>query len=255
MPAVAGLFYPGDGERLLTTVKELLAEEAVPVVDVEPSIVIVPHAGYIYSGPVAAVAYRLLAARPVLPARVVLMGPAHRSHFAGVASAGASGFQTPLGLVPADEYVASETITHRKAHASEHSLEVQLPFLQAILSDFSVSALLTGRVRYETAADILEDWLDTTGGLVVISSDLSHYLDYESARARDHRAATAITELRPEDLEWNDACGLTAIQAALMVARRRGWHCRLVDLRNSGDTAGDRSRVVGYGAFAIGPLR
>ena len=251
MPAVAGLFYPDDRKRLLTTVKELLAEETVPVVDVEPSIVIVPHAGYIYSGPVAAAAYRLLAARPVLPARVVLMGPAHRSHFAGVASAGASGFQTPLGLVPADEYVASGTISHPDAHAPEHSLEVQLPFLQAILSDFSVSALLTGRVRYETAADILEDWLDTTGGLVVISSDLSHYYDYATARRLDEDATRAIEQLDPDALGRESACGSVPIRGLLREAQRRKLTVTTLDLRSSGDTAGTRDQVVGYGAYAL----
>jgi AmmeMemoRadiSam system protein B len=138
------------------------------------------------------------------------------------------------------------------AHAREHSLEVQLPFLQVLLDALTIQPMLTGDIRAEEAADVLDDALDEQH-LGFISSDLSHYLPYEEARTRDRRTATAITELRAEDLHRDDACGATAVQAGLLVARRRGWKCRLLDLRNSGDTSGDRTRVVGYGAFVIGP--
>jgi AmmeMemoRadiSam system protein B len=139
------------------------------------------------------------------------------------------------------------------AHAGEHSLEVQLPFLQIVLARFSVLPLLTGDVAPDAVAEVLEAALRGDDVVGIVSSDLSHYLDYDSARNRDLRTAAAITELRPADVSPEDACGRTGVQAALVLARRKGWACRLLDLRSSGDTAGSRDRVVGYGAFVLGP--
>lgn len=237
---------------LRRTVEGLLADADPPDIGVGPVMLIVPHAGYVYSGPVAATAYRCLTGLPSPPRRVVLLGPSHYVGFTGVAASGSDAFQTPLGLVATNARPPPGAIDNPAAHAREHSLEVQLPFLQVLLDAFSVQPMLTGDIRAEEAADVLDEALDDQH-LGLISSDLSHYLAYEEARIRDRRTAAAITELRAEDLHRDDACGVTALQAGLLVARRRNWECRLLDLRSSGDTSGDRSRVVGYGAFVIGP--
>lgn len=251
-PAVAGSFYPKSPNVLRQTVGDLLADADPPVMDVTPTMLIVPHAGYVYSGPVAATAYRYLAALPSPPRRLVLIGPSHYVGFDGVATSGANAFHTPLGLVATDSRAPAATTNNVAAHADEHSLEVQLPLLQAVLDAFTVQPMLTGNIAPEDAADVLDEALDECD-FGVISSDLSHYLAYHEARTRDQRTASAICELRAEDLGRHDACGVTAVQAGLLVARRHDWGCQLVDLRNSGDTAGDRTRVVGYGAFVIGP--
>lgn len=251
-PAVAGSFYPRSAGVLRQTIGDLLAAADPPEIDLTPAMLIVPHAGYVYSGPVAATAYRYLALLPSPPRRLVLFGPSHYVEFEGVATSGADAFQTPLGLVGADSRTPAGVTDNLTAHAREHSLEVQLPFLQVLLEAFTVQPMLTGDIAAEDAADVLDEALSERH-LAVISSDLSHYLADDEARRRDQSSASAIVELRAEDLRRGDACGVTAIQAGLLVARRHNWKCRLVDLRNSGDTAGDRNRVVGYGAFVIGP--
>lgn len=251
-PAVAGSFYPRSPDVLRQTVRDLLADADPPEIDVTPAMLIVPHAGYVYSGPVAATAYSYLVSLPSPPRRLLLMGPSHYAGFAGMAASGADAFQTPLGLVATDSRTPADAAVNLAAHADEHSLEVQLPFLQVLLDAFTVQPLLTGSILPKDVAKVLDDVL-AAQDLAVISSDLSHYLAYDRALPRDERTASAICELRAEDLRRDDACGVTAVQAALLVARRHDWGCRLVDLRNSGDTAGDRTRVVGYGAFVIGP--
>ncbi len=251
-PAVAGTFYPGSADGLRKTIADLLAGADTPELDVKPAMLIVPHAGYAYSGPVAATAYRCLQALKAAPHELVLLGPAHYVGFKGLAVSGADAFQTPLGLVATISRIPAGVTENRLAHADEHSLEVQIPFLQVLLEAFTVQPMLTSDISAEDAAAVLDSTLGSDH-FGVISSDLSHYLTYDEARIRDQATATAITELRAEDLRWDDACGVTAVQAALLVARSRGWQCRLLDLRNSGDTAGDRTRVVGYGAFVLGP--
>lgn len=254
--AVAGAFYPAHPAVLRRTVEDLLDADSPIELHGRPRLLIVPHAGYVYSGPVAASAYRLLRGMGDTLHRVVLIGPSHYVGFTGLASTGADALATPLGEVPvyrgspepADPIVCPDPA----AHALEHSLEVQLPFLQVALGEFEALALLTGDVAPEAVADVLDEVITGDEVIGIVSSDLSHFLDYEEARRRDTRTATAITELRPTDLLPEDACGRTGVQAALMLARRRGWTCRLLDLRNSGDTAGSKDRVVGYGAFAIG---
>lgn len=256
--AVAGLFYPSDAAELRGAVEDLLAAAPKLEIDVVPRMLIVPHAGYIYSGSIAAQAYRLVTPVVDRAGRVVVIGPSHFVRFAGIATAGVDGLATPLGTVPVDEELTRRAERYEivssqpAAHRREHSLEVQLPFLQLAFEMFSTVLLATGDVDAESVADVLDDLIGP-GVIGVISSDLSHYLDYDAACERDTSTATAIAELRPDRIGLDDACGRTAVQAALIVARRRDWQCRRLALLNSGDTAGSRDRVVGYGAFAIGP--
>jgi AmmeMemoRadiSam system protein B len=255
--AVAGTFYPADPNDLRASIESLLWAEPPTEVDILPKMLVVPHAGYVYSGSVAARAYRLLEATDVQ--RVVLVGPTHFVGFDGMATPGVEFLATPLGLVPVDEESTStagdNAVVSRgpAAHAREHSLEVQLPFLQVVLGEFTALALLTGDVTADAVADVLDQTIGASDVIGVISSDLSHYLDYETACRQDARTAEAITGLCPQDLALHDACGRIAVQAGLLLAQKRGWSCRVLALGNSGDTAGSMDRVVGYGAFAIGP--
>ena len=255
--AVAGLFYPADPDQLRSTVANLLDAEPAATVDVDPRIVVVPHAGYVYSGIVAAAAYRLLMA-PAASDRIVLIGPAHFVRFPGIATPGVSAMATPLGRVATDPELTARAeqqsaVTAAPApHRKEHSLEVQLPFLQSVFAACTVTPLVTGDVTGTTAGEVLDALLEP-GVIGVISSDLSHYFDYETAREKDERTATAMVDLDADAIRPEDACGRTALQAGLFVAARRDWACRQLALANSGDTAGSRDRVVGYGAFVIGP--
>lgn len=258
-PAVAGLFYPADEEELDRTVSGLLedvrsgARERGPV----PKAVIAPHAGYVYSGPVAASAYVRVAAGRGVITRVILLGPAHRVGFRGLAVSGSTGFATPLGTVEIDaESVAAalqlpQVRVLDRAHAGEHSLEVHLPFLQEVLDDFRVVPLVVGDAEPEDVAVVLDRLWGGEETLIVVSSDLSHYLSYDEARSMDERTARAIETLHPEDVGFHQACGRIPVNGLLLAARARGLAGRTVDLRNSGDTAGPRDRVVGYGAFVF----
>ena len=259
-PAVAGTFYPADPERLRMSLDGMLASARVPETGAGVRALIVPHAGYAFSGPVAATAYRLLQTRD-RPDSLVVVGPSHFVGFPGMATAGVEGFATPLGVVPVDARLTATAEGHaavapnRIAHAGEHSVEVQLPFLQVLFDQVPVLALLTGVVEPATVADTLLALMEADGVVAIISSDLSHYLDYDTGRLQDAGTARAIAGLQPDELGRDDACGLTGVQAALLVAGRMGWKCSLLDLRSSGDTAGGRDRVVGYGSFVIGPAR
>ncbi len=254
------MFYPADRDELNAYVGNLLAAEPQPDVDVHPAMFIVPHAGYVYSGVFAASAYRLLQTASHRPRRVVLLGPSHFERFTGLATPGVDALATPLGLVTVDHKLGAAAemfdivVPVPAAHAREHSLEVQLPFLQIALDGFTVLPLVTGDVAPEAVADVVDRMLDVPDVVAVISSDLSHYLEDNTARRRDAGTAEAIIELRPYDLAWGDACGRIAVQAALLVALRRGWRCRMLSLGTSADTAGSPERVVGYGAFALGPV-
>lgn len=255
-PAVAGAFYPADPPRLRAEVAALLAA-AEPVSAPPPAALLVPHAGYPYSGPVAATAFALLARTRPGVSRVVAFGPSHFVGFDGLALPGAAALATPLGELPVDLGAEARVARHPgvgispAAHAREHSLEVQLPFLQATLSEPAVVAILCGRVGPEEAAPLIEEFLGEEGTLVLVSSDLSHYLPYGAARQRDRATADAILRLDPAALDHDSACGLVGVQALLFAARRGGLAATCLDLRNSGDTAGDRRQVVGYGAFAF----
>jgi len=256
-PAAAGLFYPAEPAELRRAVDGLLATAPVTPLDIDPQLLIVPHAGYIYSGAVAARAYRVLMGRDDIRA-VILVGPSHFVRIEGIATSGTERWRLPTGDIAMDVHLLARAEGHPavdaipEAHRREHSLEVQFPFLQAALTDFTALPIVTGDVDPEVVAGLLDDLLSAST-LALVSSDLSHYLEYTSAQEKDARTAEAIAHLRPDEIRFDDACGHTAIQAALHLAKRRGWRCRRLALCNSGDTAGSPSRVVGYGAFALGP--
>ncbi len=253
-PAVAGLFYPDDPAELAAAVQTLLAtapNREAPL----PKAVIAPHAGYVYSGPVAASAYAPLAQGRGLIRRVVLLGPSHRVPFRGLAAPSAAWFETPLGRIPVDREAIADLLDLPQvqvldaAHAQEHSLEVHLPFLQTALGGFRLVPLVAGDATPQEVGEVLERLWDGPETLIVVSSDLSHYLDYETARRIDAVTARAIEALEPEAIGYEQACGRTPINGLLWVARRKGLQAHTVDLRNSGDTAGPRDQVVGYGAW------
>jgi hypothetical protein len=255
--AVAGAFYPSDATELATEVAALLAAAprfARP--EHPPKAVIVPHAGYIYSGPIAASLYAQLAPLRGHISRVVLIGPAHRVWLRGIALPRTLAFATPLGNVDIDTdardaiSLLPQVSMRDDAHAHEHCLEVQLPFLQSVLGRFRLVPLVVGEATPAEVAEVLEALWGGAETLVVVSSDLSHFLDYRSASAIDGETARAIIALEPV-LRHDQACGATPINGLVALARRLGMQVEQVDLRNSGDTAGDRSRVVGYGAFAF----
>ena len=255
--AVAGLFYPADPRELHTLVTDLLHKAAPSAVGATPKAMILPHAGYVYSGPIAATGYAALAAARETIKRVVLLGPTHRVGFTGIALPSAAFFATPLGKVTVDPLARQQlaglpnVLILDQAHALEHSLEVHLPFLQEILENFTLVPLVVGDVAYEAVAEVIERLWGGPETLIVISSDLSHYHDYATARRIDAATSHAIEELMPEAIHYEHACGRTPMNGLLTVARRRGMSVRTLDLRNSGDTAGARDRVVGYGAYAF----
>lgn len=252
--AVAGLFYPGSAAALTRDVRQMLAHADPSLA--RPKAVIVPHAGYVYSGPIAANVYNTLFPMRERIRRVVLLGPTHRVAIHGLALPMSIAFATPLGIVPVDREAAAmigdlpQVVVSEVAHAQEHSLEVQLPFLQAVLTDFVLVPLAVGRATPAQVAEVLERLWGGDETLIVVSSDLSHYLPYAEACDKDRRTAQRVVALDAH-LDHQQACGATPVNGLLLVARRRGLSVRLIDLRNSGDTAGDKSRVVGYGAFAF----
>lgn len=254
-PAVAGLFYPDDPQTLRVMVANYL--NAVPAADNAPKAIIAPHAGYIYSGPVAASVYaRIKPARERIT-RVALLGPAHRVGFHGLALSSAEYFVTPLGRIAVEREVVdkvsrlSQVHVMDSAHAQEHSLEVHLPFLQETLGEFSLVPLVVGQTGPEEVAEVLGLLWGGPETLIVISSDLSHYHDYQTAQVLDRATSRAIEQLRPDDIDYDDACGRDPVNGLLHLARRRGLKATTVDLRNSGDTAGPRDSVVGYGAYSF----
>lgn len=258
-PAVAGLFYPADPETLRLHVRALLeAPEAPPAPALPGSLkaLLVPHAGYVYSGEIAASAYRLLAPLKNRIQRVVLLGPTHRVPVRGLALPEAEAFATPLGTVPLDEpgmgALADLPQVSRRpdVHREEHALEVQLPFLQVQLGHFHLLPLAVGMASPEEVAQVLERLWGGPETLILISSDLSHYLTYGEAREQDQQTWQRIQALDP-NLRPEDACGALALDGLILVARRHGLMPLPLDLRNSGDTAGDKHRVVGYGAMAF----
>jgi len=256
LPAVAGSFYPEDPGELTAAVDEAIGE--APAGEPAPKALIVPHAGYEYSGPIAGAGYaRLVPLRDVVR-RVVLLGPAHRVPVAGLAVSSADAFATPLGRVEVDRELRERVLAvpgvqvHDAAHAREHSLEVQLPFLQRVLARFTILPLVVGDAEPGEVAAVLDAVWGGPETLIVVSSDLSHYLDYETARRRDRATADAVVAGAGERIGDDDACGARPVRGLLAAAGRRGLAVRLLDLRSSGDTAGPRDEVVGYGAFAVG---
>jgi AmmeMemoRadiSam system protein B/AmmeMemoRadiSam system protein A len=255
-PAVAGIFYPADAETLRTQVSAFL-RAAEPVESPPPKAVIAPHAGYRYSGPVAGSAYAPLRALAGSVERVVLLGPAHRVGFRGVAVSSAEAFDTPLGAVSVDAEAIRLALRlpfvaeHDAAFAEEHSLEVHLPFLIEALENFRLVPLLVGEAGPEDVSKLMDALWGGPESLFVISSDLSHFHDYDTARARDAATSRAIESLDYGAIGYGDACGRNAVNGLLYLSERRGLTARTVDLRNSGDTAGGRDRVVGYGAYLV----
>ena len=252
--AVAGMFYPADTAVLERTVSELLA--AATASGDGAKAIIAPHAGYQYSGLTAACAYRLLEGRRKLIRRVVLLGPAHRVYLRGMALPSADTFTTPLGEVPIDADAVERALglpgtqISDEAHADEHSLEVHLPFLQTVLDDFQIVPIVVGVCPAHEVESVLGALWGGEETLIVVSSDLSHFHSYDTARAIDART-TARIEAREATLHGEDACGAYAVNGLLLAATSHGLQVRTLDTRNSGDTAGDKSRVVGYGAYAI----
>ena len=253
--AVAGTFYPASTAELRRQVDELLAAPRVAA-GPAPKALIAPHAGYVYSGPIAASAYAQLSRYGGRIRRVVLLGPVHRVPIRGLALPGVQRFATPIGEVELDAQAIAalrglpQVVESPLAHAAEHSLEVQLPFLQRLLGDFLLVPLAVGDATAEEVAEVLERLWGGDETLIVVSSDLSHYLPYDTARHVDSGTIDHLLRLEAK-LDHEQACGATPINGLLQVALRRGLAPELLDARNSGDTAGDRSRVVGYAAVAF----
>ncbi len=257
-PAVAGMFYPADPQQLAQYVRAALARAARDVPQLpEVEAVVAPHAGYRYSGEIAAHAFAALAERGDVK-RILLLGPAHTVPLRGIAAPAWDGFATPLGIVPVDAR-AREAIAHlpqvvidNVPHAREHALEVQLPFIQVLFPDAEVLPLVVGQATPAEVAEVIETVRRLEPGVgVVISSDLSHYEPYDVARQHDAHTAEKIALLDEAHIGPHDACGAYPLSGLLHEARQHHWKPVLLDLRNSGDTAGDKSRVVGYGAWAF----
>jgi MEMO1 family protein len=256
-PAVAGSFYPANANELRRDIASYVESCPEPAAAAgPPKALIVPHAGYQFSGPVAGSAYRLLRDRPAGIRHVVMIGPSHRVPIRGLAVPAADWFATPLGVVPVDA-AGRERLrglglvgVSDAAHAAEHSLEVQLPFLQVVLDEFDILPITVGFAATGQVALAIDAAWGGPETLVLVSSDLSHYHTWNEARRVDSETTRAIVERR-SDLSDERACGACAINGLMQVARRRGLVVELLDQRNSGDTAGDRSRVVGYGSYAL----
>jgi len=254
--AVAGSFYPADPDVLRRWVTDALdrarARLSLPLEERPPKAIVVPHAGYMYSGDVAATAY---AAVDASVDRVVLLGPAHRAPTT-IAAPAVDAMITPLGDVRVDTarrdglVDGGLVVVDDRVHADEHSLEVQLPFLQVALGDVAVLPLLVGVVPADEIVAVLDEVWDDNASLVVVSTDLSHYHDHATATELDRATAAAVVACRPEGLRPSDACGVYPLRGLLTAVAAHGLSVDLLDLRNSGDTAGPRDRVVGYGAFA-----
>jgi AmmeMemoRadiSam system protein B len=252
-PVVAGMFYPANAGELRANVETYL-DQVEPRPGPAPKALIAPHAGYVYSGLVAAAAYASLWPYRDRYTRVILLGPCHRVAIRHLALSGADVFRTPLGDVPQDKDVIvaldmPEVNVFEAAHQFEHSLEVHLPFLQIVLRTFTLVPLVVGGTTPETVADVLKNLWGGKETLIVISSDLSHYLAYNEARAKDRHTCEAIEHLDANRIGHADACGATSVRGLLIEAKRRAMQVTTLDLRNSGDTAGGKDRVVGYGAW------
>lgn len=258
-PAVAGLFYPGEARVLAEMVDGFLAEGRAALAAAggrfrTPKALVAPHAGYVYSGAMAGRAYATLTDARHTISRVVLLGPVHRVPVRGLALPGADALATPLGEIEVDAAAAEaldHVVTRPDVHAAEHSLEVQLPFLQRALGEFTVVPLAVGSASAEEVAGVLDALWGGDETLIVVSTDLSHYHTYRAAQRWDAQTVAAVLD-GGEELAHDQACGATPLNGLLAAAPRHGLEPVLLGACNSGDTAGDKGRVVGYASFAFG---
>lgn len=255
-PAVSGMFYPADRDELSGTINSYLEKAHAPAGPV-PKAIIAPHAGYIYSGPIAATAYSCLVPAAAVIRRVVLLGPSHRVPFYGLAVSTADAFMTPLGSILLDRPSIDLLLTLPQvkaldeAHRLEHSLEVQLPFLQRVLHSFTLVPVVVGEASPQEVSETLDLVWGGPETLIVISSDLSHYQDYATAQRLDRATSDAIERLDCAAIDQEQACGCNPVKGLLYNVSRHRLRATTVDLRNSGDTAGPRDQVVGYGAYVF----
>ncbi len=259
--AVAGTFYPARASELRRVVRGMLAEASAALEDdgtdslAPTKAMIVPHAGFVYSGPVAASAYARLARERDRIERVILFGPCHRVWVEGLAASSADAFETPFGLVPVDREAVERALAlpqvqrSDRAHQTEHSLEVQLPFLQEVLGTFTFAPFAVGGASGAEVAEVIELLWGGPETVILISSDLSHYLEYDEARRMDAGTSRAIESLDASGVTEDGACGRISILGMIDAAKRHGLTSQILDVRNSGDTAGPRGEVVGYGAY------
>lgn len=253
IPAVAGIFYPGDRFMLENQINTLLtqAKQHSPF----PKAIIVPHAGYAYSGAIAASAYASLKQNRNQIKKIVLLGPAHTLYFKGIAYDSKQYFSTPLGEIKQDQDLLNKIIhlpyVHElpEAHQNEHCLEVQWPFCQVLFSNFSILPLVVGETNEKDVSRLLNLIWGDPDTLIIISTDLSHYLPYNLAQTADHDTCMSIDTLDDESIHQDGACGYYALRGFLHCARQKQLHGRLLDLRNSGDTAGNKQKVVGYASY------
>lgn len=258
-PAVAGLFYPGNARELSNEVTQYLrdARRRENLGDLHPKALIVPHAGYMYSGNIAALAYVTLDEIADSIKRVVLIGPAHRVRLRGLAISDVQYFRTPLGDIPIDRQATTELLKLPQvqvmdaAHWQEHSLEVQLPFLQVALKEFAVVPIVVGDASPTEVDEVIDRLWGGPETLIVISSDLSHFLDYDSAQYIDRATCEAVEHFQFDAIDFNQACGCIGVKALLRVAKRKGMQVHTLGMCNSGDQTGDSERVVGYGSWAF----
>ncbi len=254
--AVAGSFYPAGEKELKQMIEKFLKQAKDIKITGKLRGLVVPHAGYVYSGLTAAYGYKLLMKEKPQPDKIILLGPAHFGMFVGIAESGADKWMTPLGPVKTGSLsgeIADRTIlnVYPQVHGPEHNLEVQLPFLQTVMKkNFTVYPILTGEINPAVLANAIEPILDGDT-LLLVSSDLSHYHPYENAKKLDAVANESVPDLDFKKAEYIEACGKTAILTLMQIAKSKGWKGKLLDYRNSGDTAGPKDGVVGYGAYAF----
>ncbi len=254
--AVAGQFYPIEAMALSSEIEYYLNNASNLEVH-HPKAIIAPHAGYIYSGAIAASGYTQLQNRSTSITNIIILGPAHRVAFNGIATSSARYFDTPLGSVELNQSLIKKLSDlhfiqcHDEAHRNEHSIEVQLPFLQSILGKFTIVPLLIGDCDSNDVSTVLNLLWGGSETFIIISSDLSHFHSYDTATKNDDLTSQAILKLQPEKIHYSDACGRTPINGLLKIAQTKKLKASILDVRNSGDTAGDKTRVVGYGAYSF----
>ncbi|MCB9359113.1 AmmeMemoRadiSam system protein B [Candidatus Woesearchaeota archaeon] len=248
-PAVAGMFYPEDDEELKYTVEGLLSRVPITKIDGRIRAIIVPHAGYVYSGEVAAYAYKLVSISQVRWNKAIIIGPAHTAYMTSPVVDGSHSWETPIGIVDIDDNTAANFEEMSDAHTEEHCLEVQLPFLQTVLDKgFKIIPLVVGDANPKEVSDALEKALDDDT-LLVISSDLSHFHDDETCRELDGKTVDAISSLDASSV--GEACGAIPIMAAISIAKKKGWKIKKLCYKNSSEVSGEMNRVVGYASFVI----